>query len=313
MRKPPSPEGRTHVDAPAAARALDFANALYGAMLRALAQGFSERAPERKRALLDVAIEGMFAISPVARHLTRLPASPRAPGLAAGMTFAMLRDVAATPDGDAALAIQAERLRQLADGAGSALDGAASLAAEAGATLRRLADRLDAVRAAPAAPVRDRPESKETPTMATDAPPAAGENPGIETAEGRAVTISFETKRCIHARFCVLQQPGAFKANVVGAWIAPDDATSAEGLVAVAQNCPSGAIRYRRRDGGPEEAAPPVNLIRSPSAALWRSTTRRSAIARRCAAAASRRTSRSATAPTRAPNSPRPANPRTAT
>jgi CDGSH-type Zn-finger protein len=41
----------------------------------------------------------------------------------------------------------------------------------------------------------------------------------------------------------------------------PDDATSTEGLVAVAQNCPSGAITYRRKDAGPEEAAPPVNLV----------------------------------------------------
>jgi CDGSH-type Zn-finger protein/uncharacterized Fe-S cluster protein YjdI len=92
-------------------------------------------------------------------------------------------------------------------------------------------------------------------------PQAWDQNPEIETAEGRDVVIAFEAKRCIHARFCVLQQPGVFKANVVGPWIAPDDATSTEGLVAVAQNCPSGAIQYRRKDGGPEEAPPPVNLI----------------------------------------------------
>ncbi|HEV7265646.1 MAG TPA: CDGSH iron-sulfur domain-containing protein [Falsiroseomonas sp.] len=29
----------------------------------------------------------------------------------------------------------------------------------------------------------------------------------------------------------------------------------------VAQNCPFGAIRYECRDGGPDEAAPPVNLL----------------------------------------------------
>jgi CDGSH-type Zn-finger protein len=34
-----------------------------------------------------------------------------------------------------------------------------------------------------------------------------------------------------------------------------------EGLVAIAHACPSGAIRYRRKDGRPEEEAPPVNLI----------------------------------------------------
>jgi CDGSH-type Zn-finger protein len=36
-----------------------------------------------------------------------------------------------------------------------------------------------------------------------------------------------------------------------------------EDLAAVARECPSGAIQYRRRDGGPEERAPPVNLIRT--------------------------------------------------
>jgi CDGSH-type Zn-finger protein/uncharacterized Fe-S cluster protein YjdI len=90
----------------------------------------------------------------------------------------------------------------------------------------------------------------------------ASVEPEIETAEGKEIIIEFETKRCIHARFCVLQQPGVFKANVVGPWLAPDEATCAEGLVAAAQNCPSGAIRYRRKDGGPEEAPPPVNVIR---------------------------------------------------
>ena len=49
-------------------------------------------------------------------------------------------------------------------------------------------------------------------------------SPEIETAEGASLVISFEAKRCIHARFCVLQQPGVFKANVVGPWLAPDDA-----------------------------------------------------------------------------------------
>ena len=95
-----------------------------------------------------------------------------------------------------------------------------------------------------------------------DAPSAHGQSSAIETAVGREVIIAFQSKRCIHARFCVLQEPGVFKANVVGPWIAPDDATTTEGLVAVAQNCPSGAIQYKRKDGGPEEVAPPVNLIR---------------------------------------------------
>jgi CDGSH-type Zn-finger protein/uncharacterized Fe-S cluster protein YjdI len=83
----------------------------------------------------------------------------------------------------------------------------------------------------------------------------------IETVEGRDVSIAFEARRCIHARFCVLQEPDVFKANLVGPWIAPDEATTTEGLVAVAQNCPSGAIQYKRHDGGAEEAAPPVTFV----------------------------------------------------
>jgi CDGSH-type Zn-finger protein/uncharacterized Fe-S cluster protein YjdI len=70
----------------------------------------------------------------------------------------------------------------------------------------------------------------------------------------------YEGKRCIRARHCVLGQPGVFKANVQGPWLDPD-ATNIEGMVTVAHMCPSGAIRYTRKDGGQEEPAPPVNLV----------------------------------------------------
>jgi CDGSH-type Zn-finger protein/uncharacterized Fe-S cluster protein YjdI len=69
----------------------------------------------------------------------------------------------------------------------------------------------------------------------------------------------FETKRCIHARFCVTGAPKVFLANVQGPWIHPD-AMPVERVVEVAHACPSGAIRYRRVDGAGDETAPPVNL-----------------------------------------------------
>ena len=81
-----------------------------------------------------------------------------------------------------------------------------------------------------------------------------------ETAEGQAATIVFEGRRCIHARRCVTGEPGVFKANVEGAWIDPD-AAPVEALMRVALNCPSGAIRVLRRDGGAQEANPKVNTI----------------------------------------------------
>jgi CDGSH-type Zn-finger protein/uncharacterized Fe-S cluster protein YjdI len=232
MRRPPQPDGKTYVDHPGTAPVMDLANAVYAAMMRTLAQGFVETDAARKRRFFDAAIDSMFALRPIAEHLTRLPASASQNGLTAGMSFATLRDFGAWPAGVA----PEERFRELSAGAAQVL-GANPIAATVVPALAAVARHL----------------AGEAP-----APPA----PAIETAEGKDIIIDFETKRCIHARFCVLQQPGVFKANVVGPWLAPDDATSAEGLVAAAQNCPSGAVRYRRKDGGPQEGPPPVNLIR---------------------------------------------------
>ena len=97
-------------------------------------------------------------------------------------------------------------------------------------------------------------------TATGSAPPTPVSEDGVETVRGKDLTIKFNSKRCIHSRFCVLWQPQVYKANVVGAWIDPD-ADGLEASVAVAHNCPSGAIQYERHDGGPAEPAPRVNLI----------------------------------------------------
>jgi CDGSH-type Zn-finger protein len=54
--------------------------------------------------------------------------------------------------------------------------------------------------------------------------------------------------------------PDVFLANVQGPWIHPD-AMDTEELAGIARICPSGAIRYRRKDGRPDEAPPLVNLL----------------------------------------------------
>jgi CDGSH-type Zn-finger protein/uncharacterized Fe-S cluster protein YjdI len=82
---------------------------------------------------------------------------------------------------------------------------------------------------------------------------------GVEHVQGEHMELLFETKRCIHARFCVTWAPTVFLANVQGPWIHPDT-IPVERLVEVAHACPSGAIRYRRKDRQPDESAPPVNL-----------------------------------------------------
>ena len=82
-----------------------------------------------------------------------------------------------------------------------------------------------------------------------------------EIIRGQRAAIEFDATKCIHSRHCVLDRPDVFVPNVEGEWIHPDAATP-DDIVALARNCPSGAIVARRFDGGPEEAAPLVNTVR---------------------------------------------------
>jgi CDGSH-type Zn-finger protein/uncharacterized Fe-S cluster protein YjdI len=82
-----------------------------------------------------------------------------------------------------------------------------------------------------------------------------------EVVRGRTAIIEFDACKCIHSRHCVLDRPDVFVPNVAGEWIHPDAATADE-VVVLARNCPSGAIVARRLDGGPEESAPVVNTVR---------------------------------------------------
>lgn len=83
----------------------------------------------------------------------------------------------------------------------------------------------------------------------------------METVTGKNAVVHFDGQRCIHSRHCVLDRPDVFVPNVAGEWIHPDRATP-EDLVALARNCPSGAIRVQRTDGGVGETAPLVNTVR---------------------------------------------------
>lgn len=78
-----------------------------------------------------------------------------------------------------------------------------------------------------------------------------------------SITVSFDGKRCIHARRCVLGLPAVFRAGAKGEWIFPD-AAEAEEIARVVASCPSGALTFQRRDGGLEEQLPGVNTLR-----LW--------------------------------------------
>jgi CDGSH-type Zn-finger protein/uncharacterized Fe-S cluster protein YjdI len=132
----------------------------------------------------------------------------------------------------------------------------AALLSDCAAVLDKLAQRLRA-----AAGHRETPVMPPAITPPVHSAPPSDKLPGgAEAVRGKDLTLVFDGKRCIHARHCVLTLPQVFKANVEGAWIDPD-ATSTETLLTVAHLCPSGAISYARHDGGPDEAAPLVNLV----------------------------------------------------
>jgi CDGSH-type Zn-finger protein/uncharacterized Fe-S cluster protein YjdI len=82
----------------------------------------------------------------------------------------------------------------------------------------------------------------------------------VSTYSGKNISIGFDGSKCIHSRRCVLGLPDVFQANVEGAWINPDNA-SPEDIMALAKECPSGAISYTRHDGGLGETAPQVNTV----------------------------------------------------
>ena len=272
LRRPPRPEGRVWIENADAFATVDLANASYGLMLRLIAYAYVLRGPGREKSLaVDLAIGLMQAVMPLAERAARLPAGPSNPQCNAGMSFIVPRDPSPLPPGPAARRLLLERFAQLAE-AGASLrasgDARALAAAEQLARLvARAAREFDQSSAAPAQPVAAATAARGTSVSpaanaARRAPvtaPSPAATAGVERVRGEKLELDFEGKRCIHSRFCVTWAPKVFLANVKGPWIHPD-VMPVESLVEVAHACPSGAIRYRRLDGGAEEAAPPVNL-----------------------------------------------------
>jgi CDGSH-type Zn-finger protein/uncharacterized Fe-S cluster protein YjdI len=269
LRTPPRPEGRVWIESSHASAVVDLANAAYALMLRLIAHSYSIVGPNPEKALVvDLAITLMQSVTLLGERAARLPAGPSNPDCNAGVSFTALRDAAPLPAGTSARRFFSERLEELASVAqglaaadpDARMTGAASriadLAARAGRELARIAAAAAPTLApAPVAPVQAANEAKVT---------ADGGQPrtvaGVEEIEAKDLTLIYEGKRCIHSRFCVTYGPKAFLANVPGPWIFPDR-MPVDAMVEIAHACPSGAIRYRRKDGHADEQAPPVNLL----------------------------------------------------
>lgn len=261
LRPPLRPNGRVWIEDERAMRTVDLANTGYALMLRLLAYSYllPRPAPE-KTLVVDLSLALMRAVTALGERAARLPAGPSNPNCNAGMSFTALRDAAAVPPGASAGQFFRERLNEMAIAAAELDAEGDARTANARRILEALA--LKAERGfgsgatAPAKPAL--PELPEDPGT-TQAPPTT-KALGIERVEGKKLTLVYEGKKCIHSRFCVTWGPRVFLANVKGPWIYPD-AMDVDRVTEIAHACPSGAIRYERRDGEPNEAAPPVNLI----------------------------------------------------
>jgi uncharacterized Fe-S cluster protein YjdI len=79
------------------------------------------------------------------------------------------------------------------------------------------------------------------------------------TYEGDAIEVHWEPRLCIHMRNCVRGLPNVFRPEA-RPWIEVD-AADADAIAAAVESCPTGALRYRRLDGGPQEEPPEETTI----------------------------------------------------
>jgi CDGSH-type Zn-finger protein/ferredoxin/uncharacterized Fe-S cluster protein YjdI len=74
------------------------------------------------------------------------------------------------------------------------------------------------------------------------------------------ITISYDLKRCIHAEECVRGLPRVFDPGR-RVWVDATQANAGE-IANIVQRCPTGALHFRRSDGGVEEPTPRRNEVR---------------------------------------------------
>ena len=81
----------------------------------------------------------------------------------------------------------------------------------------------------------------------------------VKFYEGDDITVTYGVRRCIHAAECVHGLGAVFNPQN-RPWVDPDRA-SADELAEVIHRCPTGALHYRRKDGGAEESTPTTNTV----------------------------------------------------
>jgi uncharacterized Fe-S cluster protein YjdI/CDGSH-type Zn-finger protein len=74
------------------------------------------------------------------------------------------------------------------------------------------------------------------------------------------IVVFWEPAFCIHAAACLMGLPQVFDVEA-RPWIAID-AASADEIAETVMSCPTGALHFKRLDGGPQEEAPQQTTVR---------------------------------------------------
>lgn len=82
------------------------------------------------------------------------------------------------------------------------------------------------------------------------------------------ISVTFEPALCIHSARCLSGLPEVFDVSA-RPWVRPE-AADADTVAEVVRRCPSGALKYERRDGGPAEVPDaPAAVSPQPDGPLW--------------------------------------------
>jgi len=82
----------------------------------------------------------------------------------------------------------------------------------------------------------------------------------LRTYETDDIVVTYDPRRCIHSAECVRGLPDVFDPDR-RPWIDPSRAEADE-IAGVVERCPTGALRYARRDDGPAERPDDENVAR---------------------------------------------------
>lgn len=82
----------------------------------------------------------------------------------------------------------------------------------------------------------------------------------LRSYESHDIAVTYDARRCIHSAECVRGLSEVFDPDRVP-WVDPDRA-DASAIAEVVERCPTGALHYRRKDGGSPEAPDTENVAR---------------------------------------------------